>query len=76
MLRYQVRGNEILSSVAMPHPHTHQHSFLSSVSTKLQLTDDVFPNEREGNLKGQAWNSLLGKSRMSNFWSEVELHWA
>jgi len=65
-LTMQDRSNDILSDVAMPNPHTH-HSFLSSVSTKLRLTSDVFTNECEGNLKGQAWNALLGKSQTSDF---------
>ena len=60
-LTMQGRSNEILTGVALPNPHTH-HSFLSSVSTKLRLTGDVFTHEREGNLKGQAWNGLWGKS--------------
>jgi len=36
--KFQGRSNEILTGAAMPHPHTHQHSFLSSVSTKVRLT--------------------------------------
>ena len=43
---------------------------------KLRLTSDVFPNEPEGNLKGQGWNGLSGKAQTSDFRSEVELHWA
>jgi len=60
-LTMQGCSNEILTGAAMPNPHTHR-SFLSSVSTKLRLTGDVFTSEREGNMKGQAWNGLWGKS--------------
>ena len=42
---------------------------------KLWLTSDIFSNEPEGNLKGQGWNGLSGKSQMLDFRSEVELHW-
>jgi len=41
--------------------YTRMSPSFSQVS--LQNVGDVFTNEREGNLKGQAWNALLGESR-------------